>query len=94
VTDPASPYYALDDAYARLQLAHLDPANRGAIELLVRVDPTFLNCTGATADASRTGGNIAALTARAGGIGARVRTFSPFGAVDPDQVSPGSARAR
>jgi hypothetical protein len=93
VTDPANPYYAPDDAYARLQLAHTDPANPGSIELLERVDPTFLNCTGATANAIRTGGRIAALTARAGGIGGRVRKFSPFGAVDPEQSNSGSARA-
>jgi hypothetical protein len=80
VTEPGDPFYVSDAVQARLQLAHPDPANPAAIELLVRVDAPFLECDGVTANAVR--GAMSAL-ARRPGIGGRVRKFSPFGAVDP-----------
>lgn len=77
VTEPASAYYAPDPVFARLQLAHPDPADRTTIALLPRVDAPFLECDGVTANARR-----ASLLARRAGIGGRVRKFSPFAAVD------------
>ncbi|MCU0620338.1 MAG: hypothetical protein MUC69_02410, partial [Gemmatimonadales bacterium] len=86
LSDPASAYYAPDFVFDILQLAHPDPDDRSTIELLERVDAPFLNCDGAAA-ATR---GAASLAQRRGGIGGRVRKFSPFGAVDPLQSLTGA----
>jgi len=79
VSEPSSPYYAADDVLARLQLAHPDPANPSTIVLLDRVGVPFVDCDDVATRAARG----ASLLARRPGIGGRVRTFGPFGAVDP-----------
>lgn len=85
VTESASAYYASDPVFARLQIAHPDPANPAIIELLPRVDAPFVECDGVSAGNSR----ARMLQARRPGIGGRVRKFSPFGAVDAEVASPG-----
>lgn len=82
--DIASAYYPADAVFARLRLAHPDPADQGRIETLELVDAPFLNCDGAGASMR---GAVAAQ--RRGGIGGRVRKFSPFAAVDPQVTTPG-----
>jgi hypothetical protein len=79
--DPASAYYPADCIFARLQLAHPDPANRSVIELLPRADAAFLNCDGTTANA------LGFASLRRVGIGGRVRKFSPFAAVDGGAIT-------
>jgi len=80
VSDPASAYYAPDEVLGRLQLAHPDPADAGALEFLERVEARFLDCDDVRPKATGAGQVI---LARRPGIGGRVRTFSPFAAVDP-----------
>lgn len=80
-SDPASAYYPGDLVFGRLQLAHPDPADLSQIELLELVDAPFLVCDAATAST-----RDAALLLRRGGIGGRVRKFSPFAAVDAAEV--------
>jgi hypothetical protein len=79
--DPASAYYPADGIFARLQLAHPDPANRSVIELLPRADASFLDCDGTTANAR------GLMSLRRVGIGGRVRKFSPFAAVDGGEIT-------
>jgi len=86
LSDPASAYYPGDLVFGRLQLAHPDPADRSQIELLELVDAPFLVCDDATASA-----RDAALLLRRGGIGGRVRKFSPFAAVDAAEA-PGTGQ--
>ncbi|MFN2603144.1 MAG: hypothetical protein ABR582_10360 [Gemmatimonadaceae bacterium] len=89
VTDPSSPLYP-PEPHDRLRLAH---TVNGQLELLDRVDVTdFLHCTNVSASTA-TGGlskivsNIAnffraqPLYAAHGGLGGKVKSFSPFGAV-------------
>jgi len=80
VRESSSPYYAPDDVFARLQLAHADPENPSTIVLLEKVNVPFVDCDEVTTNAA----DGAPLLARRPGIGGRVRTFSPFGAVDPE----------
>lgn len=79
LSDPTSPYYPPDFLFDILQLAHPDPDDGSAIELLELVDAPFLNCDGATSSVR----DARAVAQRRRGIGGRVRKFSPFGAVDP-----------
>ncbi|MFN2602924.1 MAG: RCC1 domain-containing protein [Gemmatimonadaceae bacterium] len=89
VTDPSSPLYP-PEPHDRLRLAH---TVNGQLELLDRVDVTdFLRCNNVSASTA-TGGlskivsNIAnffrakPLYAAHGGLGGKVKSFSPFGAV-------------
>ncbi len=87
VTESSSPYYAPDDVFNRLQLAHPDPSDPSAIELLERVEAPFLDCDGVGPSTLRG----ASLLARRPGIGGRVRNFSPFAAVDPETPAQGAA---
>lgn len=80
--DPTSPYYPSDPVFARLQLAHPNPNSPSTIELMEVVDAPFLDCASTASDL-----RVPALM-RVGGIGGRVRKFSPFAAVDP--VVPGA----
>lgn len=79
--DPASAYFPADGIFARLQLAHPDPADRSVIELLPRADAGFLDCDGTSASAR------GLMSLRRVGIGGRVRKFSPFAAVDAGAIS-------
>lgn len=83
-SDEASAYYPADAVFARLQLAHPDPDDASAIELLEVVPAPFLDCLTATSNS-----RVPAAMARAGGIGGRVRKFSPFAAVDPQGATSG-----
>jgi hypothetical protein len=74
--DPASAYYPADGVFARLRLAHPDPADRSTIAILELAEAPFLDCDGTTASLE----GLMAL--RRVGIGGRVRKFSPFAAVD------------
>lgn len=80
LSDEASAYYPPDDVFARLQLAHPDPNDHSIIQLLEKVNAPFLDCLSVNPGLR----SAPTLMARAGGIGGRVRKFSPFGAVDPD----------
>jgi hypothetical protein len=82
--DPASAYYPLDAIFARLQLAHPDPADRSVIALLEPADAPFLDCDGTSASVRKADAGRASLAQRRIGIGGRVRKFSPFAAVDPE----------
>jgi len=94
VTDPSSPLYP-PEPHDRLRLAH---TVNGQLELLDRVDVSdFLRCNNVSASAparglSRIVGNIAnffrpkALYAAHGGLGGKVKSFSPFGAVQIDTL--------
>ncbi len=85
VREPSSPYYPPDDVFTRLQLAHPDPDNSSNIVLLPKVNAPFVDCDDVATSATRG----ASLLARRPGIGGPVRTFSPFGAVDPETPSQG-----
>jgi hypothetical protein len=88
VTDPSSPYYAPEADHPKLKLAH---TVGGVIEILPRVPVMdFLRCTGVTANAKRARGllsrvaslfSVAPAYAAHGGLGGKVKSFSPFGAV-------------
>jgi hypothetical protein len=89
VTNPSSPLYP-PEPHDRLRLAH---TVNGQLELLDRVDVNdFLRCTNVSASTATTGlsrivSNIAnffrpkPLYAAHGGLGGKVKSFSPFGAV-------------
>jgi hypothetical protein len=97
VTDPSSPLYAPEVAHDRLRLAHAVGTSVEILERVGVSD--FLRCTNVTASVSPSGGWRTALSVLAqrvigrvtpvslyaahGGLGGKVRSFSPFGAVDP-----------
>jgi hypothetical protein len=88
VTDPSSPYYAPEVDHPKLKLAH---TVGGVVEILPRVPVMdFLRCTGVTANAKGARGvlsrvasvfGVTAAYAAHGGLGGKVKSFSPFGAV-------------
>lgn len=80
VSEPSSPYYAPDDVFRRLQLAHPDPDNSSNTLLLEKVNVPFVDCD----DVATRTAHGASLLARRPAIGGLVRTFSLFGAVDPE----------
>jgi hypothetical protein len=87
-TDPSSRYYAPEADHPKLKLAH---TVGGSVEILKRVDVTdFLHCTGVSASVAPSGwrGSLSRLLpgvsvayAAHGGLGGKVKSFSPFGAV-------------
>lgn len=100
VTDPSSPLYP-PEPHDRLRLAH---TVNGQLELLDRVDVSdFLRCGNVSASApskglSRFVGNIVRffrprpLYAAHGGLGGKVKSFSPFGAVQLAETALSFAR--
>jgi hypothetical protein len=80
VSQSSSPYYPPDDVFVRLRLAHPDPGDPSTIMLLEKVNAPFVDCDGVGTHAA----HGALLLARRPGLAGRVRTFSPFGAVDPE----------
>ncbi|HYN82170.1 MAG TPA: hypothetical protein VES88_11750 [Gemmatimonadaceae bacterium] len=97
VTDPSNPLYAPEVAHDRLRLAHAVGSTIEVLERVGVSD--FLRCTNVTASVALSGGWRTALSALAqrvigrmtpvslyaahGGLGGKVKSFSPFGAVDP-----------
>jgi hypothetical protein len=94
VTNPSDPLYAPEDDHPRLKLAHTVGST---VEILERVGVTdFLRCTNVTASAQSSSSSFAlsSILSRAtdffrprpayaahGGLGGKVKSFSPFGAV-------------
>jgi hypothetical protein len=86
VTDPSSQYYAPESDHPKLRLAHTVGAGVEVLKPVAVND--FLRCTGITA--KRSGGLLSRFAAALGvspayaahgGLGGKVKSFSPFGAV-------------
>ncbi|HVD61753.1 MAG TPA: hypothetical protein VNC11_12845 [Gemmatimonadaceae bacterium] len=90
VTDPSSAYYAPEADHSKLKLAH---TVNGVVEILKPVAVTdFLHCTGVQASVDQkgwrgslsrllSGAHVSVAYAAHGGLGGKVKSFSPFGAV-------------
>ena len=90
VTDPSSRYYAPEAEHAKLKLAHTVGAT---VEILKPVPVNdFLRCTGVSASVDQSGwrgtlsrllggAHVSVAYAAHGGLGGKVKSFSPFGAV-------------
>jgi len=75
IEDPTNPFFPPEEIHGRLQLAHPDPNDENAVELLARLPkPDFIVCTGGYH----------------GGLGGQTEDFgSPFAAVDPGDTYEG-----
>lgn len=80
VSNPSNPFYPPEATHARLRLAHTVGST---IEILEPVDVSdFLKCGTVGPGGTRVTNNLLASFAH-GGLGGKVKSFSPFGGVDP-----------
>ena len=79
VVDPPDPFAPTPEVAQRLRIAHPDPDDPEAIEILPLAEAPFLDCGGAASSLS---------PASPGRLGGAISSFSPFAAVDPFGSAP------